>query len=137
MNDILDRKIADSPEPLTYAVGAVVEFKVLSYRLSTITGGALINLRLQPVEVKDWPDEEPDVSQLPLMTKTVFLMDNQPSALREFANDMETYAGIDQDDVETTRDLLDTLRGAALTLYVSRGPNERGDYTTYYRHNSD
>lgn len=136
-NDILNKKISDSPEPLTYATGAIVEFKMLSYRVNSVTGGFIANLRLQPNEIIDWPEtdgDEPDVSQLPLIQKSEFFMDNQPSALREFAETVKTYAGIEVDD-GTLGDLLNEMRGAAVTFFVSSGPNERGDYRLYWRHN--
>lgn len=136
---ILDIKVGDSPEPKTYAAGALVEFKVTSYKPQAVTGGRLVRVMLKPVDVIDWPEdyEAPDVSQLPLTSKTFFFMDNQPSALNEFSKDMETYVGIEHNDENTLRDILEELRGAAVTFFVADGPNERGDYKLYLRHNND
>lgn len=138
-NDVLNKKVADSPEPKQYAPGALIEFKVVSYKASTVTGGFLVRVSLQPIDILDWPEDEetPDVSQLPLTSKTYFFMDNRPSALSEFSLEMEKFMGIEHDPSNALRDILEQMRGAAATFYVADGPNERGDYKFYARQNAD
>ena len=138
-NDVLNKKVADSPAPTTYSPGSLIEFKVVSYKVQTVTGGFLVRVSLQPLDIVDWPEDEdtPDISQLPLNSYTFFFMDNRPSALSQFSLDMEKYMGIEHDESNTLRAILEEMRGAAVTFYISDGPNERGDYKMYMRQNND
>lgn len=138
-SDILNKKVGDSPEPRTYSAGAVVQFAVQNYNINTFDGGFIAEIRLRPDEVVSWPEDEdePEVSELPITRHPFFFMDNQPSALREFAKSMEQYVGIPFDEDQSLGELLQELRGSAVTFFVKEGPDDRGNYKFYLRHNTD
>lgn len=142
MDNLLNTPIDETPKPPRYTVGAVVEFVLTGYTTRDINNGILVNLNLRPHEILEWPEDadepQPDTANsLPIYRHAEFLMNDQVGAVRNLADKLERFTGLEWEGMSIL-EYLNALRGHAVTMAIIDVTENDGrvDVKGSYRHNS-